>query len=97
MALRLSCCLTRGFYKHTLRRTVNYQRLALVQQSSRHMSAMSDQFNQAKENVAKLTQDPGNEMKLKMYALFKQVLRLWSLNQVAPKPSWIGYSYVTYV
>ena len=35
---------------------------------------MSDQFNQAKENVTKLTQDPGNEAKLKMYALFKQVM-----------------------
>ncbi|CAB3981762.1 enoyl- delta isomerase 2, mitochondrial isoform X3 [Paramuricea clavata] len=35
---------------------------------------MSDQFNQAKKNVSKLTQDPGNDVQLKMYSLYKQVL-----------------------
>lgn len=33
----------------------------------------SEQFFKAKEKVALLQNDPGNEAKLKLYALFKQV------------------------
>jgi hypothetical protein len=72
MALRLTSSLTRGFYKHILQRS--NPSLTQMQHSTRYLSGMSDQFNQAKENVTKLTQDPGNEAKLKMYALFKQVM-----------------------
>ena len=35
--------------------------------------SVDEKFRQAKENIGKLTQDPGNDVKLKMYALFKQV------------------------
>ena len=74
MALRLTSSLTRGFYKHILQRS--NPSLTQMQHTcgTRYLSGMSDQFNQAKENVTKLTQDPGNEAKLKMYALFKQVM-----------------------
>ncbi len=34
----------------------------------------SSEFNKAQANVAKLTVDPGNETKLKLYGLFKQVI-----------------------
>lgn len=44
-----------------------------MQRNTRYLSAMTDQFNQAKDKVTTLTKDPGNEVKLKMYALFKQV------------------------
>ena len=33
-----------------------------------------EQFRRAMEKASKLTLDPGNEVKLKMYALFKQVM-----------------------
>ena len=40
--------------------------------------AVSDaDFQAAKDRVSTLTQDPGNDVKLKMYALFKQVNLLW--------------------
>jgi predicted metal-dependent TIM-barrel fold hydrolase len=45
-----------------------------MQRGARYLSGIADQFNKAKENVATLTQDPGNDVKLKMYALFKQVM-----------------------
>ena len=32
-------------------------------------------FKEAQSNVTKLSEDPGNEAKLKLYALFKQVSR----------------------
>lgn len=32
-----------------------------------------EQFEQAKARMSKLKNDPGNEVKLKIYALFKQV------------------------
>ena len=42
--------------------------------------AVSDtDFQAAKDRVGTLTQDPGNDVKLKMYGLFKQV-NLWILN-----------------
>ena len=37
------------------------------------MGVTDAEFSAAKERVGTLTQDPGNEVKLKMYALFKQV------------------------
>ena len=44
------------------------------------MMSVDEKFRQAKENVGKLSQEPGNDVKLKMYALFKQV-RLLHVNQ----------------
>lgn len=38
----------------------------------RFMSALSPEFESAKARLANLTEDPGNETKLKIYALFKQ-------------------------
>lgn len=35
--------------------------------------ATVEQFEQAKEKLSSLQKDPGNEVKLKIYALFKQV------------------------
>ena len=43
-----------------------------VRYTTRMMST-HENFLKAKENVSKLTEDPGNDVKLKMYALFKQV------------------------
>ena len=68
MALRLTSIFTREFCK----RIHNNQCLIALQHNARYLSGM--QFNEAKENVSKLTQDPGNDVKLKMYALFKQVM-----------------------
>ena len=34
---------------------------------------VSQEMENAKKRVSQLTEDPGNEVKLKMYALFKQV------------------------
>ena len=34
---------------------------------------LSSQFEEAQASVTKLSQDPGNEAKLKLYALYKQV------------------------
>ena len=72
MALRLTSCLTRGFYNSIVRRSINPTQN--MQRGARYLSGIADQFNKAKENVATLTQDPGNDVKLKMYALFKQVM-----------------------
>jgi hypothetical protein len=35
---------------------------------------VSKQFEDAKSKLATLTEDPGNDVKLKLYALFKQVI-----------------------
>ena len=69
MALRLTSNFTRKFYKQIRN---NQSLIALQHINARYLSGM--QFNEAKENVSKLTQDPGNDAKLKMYALFKQVM-----------------------
>jgi hypothetical protein len=37
------------------------------------MGATVEQFNHAKSQMSTLKEDPGNEAKLKIYALFKQV------------------------
>ncbi|XP_028392030.1 enoyl-CoA delta isomerase 2, mitochondrial-like [Dendronephthya gigantea] len=63
--------ITRGFCKNILHRN-NTSFYTQMQRHTRYLSAMSEQFNQAKEKVPTLTKDPGNEVKLKMYALFKQ-------------------------
>ena len=34
---------------------------------------VSKEFEEAKNRLSTLTEDPGNEVKLKIYALFKQV------------------------
>ena len=44
------------------------------------MGAFDKEFNQAKERLNTLKEDPGNDVKLKMYALFKQVLTETQLN-----------------
>lgn len=74
MASKLMFGLTRGFCKHRIYQHSN-QSLTEIQGRvlTRHFSGMSDQFNKAKANVSTLKEDPGNEVKLKMYALFKQV------------------------
>ena len=38
------------------------------------MGAFDAEFAKAKERLNTLKEDPGNEIKLKMYALFKQVM-----------------------
>lgn len=43
-----------------------------IASSTSRSSSMQQQFEQAKERLGKLKEDPGNETKLKMYALFKQ-------------------------
>lgn len=84
MAVRLCCSFSRAFYN-----------LGVLHQGSRdylrcnaRMMSTNEQFQKAKETVAKLTQDPGNEAKLKMYALFKQ----GSVGQCnAPKPGALDF------
>lgn len=39
----------------------------------RFMSTLQDDFENAKSRVGTLKEDPGNDVKLEMYALFKQV------------------------
>ena len=39
------------------------------------MGAFDAEFAQAKERLNSLKEDPGNEVKLKIYALFKQVMK----------------------
>ena len=42
------------------------------------LSGTPEDLERAKQQVGTLTEDPGNEVKLKLYALFKQVtLYLW--------------------
>lgn len=43
------------------------------------MAASVEEFNQAKTQLGTLKKDPGNEVKLKIYALFKQV---WLFKQI---------------
>lgn len=40
---------------------------------SQQFRMVSEAMENAKKRVALLTEDPGNDVKLKMYALFKQV------------------------
>lgn len=40
-----------------------------------------EQFEQAKNKLSHLKKDPGNDMKLKIYALFKQVGCVFNLFQ----------------
>ena len=41
--------------------------------SSRRFSSLSDDLERAKERLNILTKDPGNDAKLKLYGLYKQV------------------------
>ena len=54
-------------------------RTSLVPRQCLHRGAVmgvSDaDFTSAKDRVGTLSEDPGNEVKLKMYALFKQVIK----------------------
>ncbi|XP_046841815.1 enoyl-CoA delta isomerase 2-like [Xenia sp. Carnegie-2017] len=49
-----------------------YLNLNIFYEDGSKFSAISHQFKEAKDKVGSLTQDPGNELKLKMNALFKQ-------------------------
>ncbi|XP_046851247.1 uncharacterized protein LOC124444662 [Xenia sp. Carnegie-2017] len=49
-----------------------YLNLNIFTKMVRKFPAISHQFKEAKDKVGSLIQDPGNELKLKMYALFKQ-------------------------
>lgn len=42
------------------------------------MSSLTDNFKTAAERLKTLNSDPGNETKLKLYALFKQVNNIFS-------------------
>ncbi|KAK4319461.1 hypothetical protein Pmani_009605 [Petrolisthes manimaculis] len=58
-------------------RVMAYQRCLmgsslLPRMTTRLMSGLSPQFEEAKAKLSTLKEDPGNEVKLKMYALFKQ-------------------------
>uniref|UniRef100_A0A8C2FFG5 ACB domain-containing protein n=1 Tax=Cyprinus carpio TaxID=7962 RepID=A0A8C2FFG5_CYPCA len=46
---------------------------AQLHRSAAVMGASVEEFNAAKEKLGALKKDPGNEVKLKVYALFKQV------------------------
>ncbi|XP_038076462.1 enoyl-CoA delta isomerase 2-like isoform X2 [Patiria miniata] len=65
----------------------NHKGVAIVSRHCFHRTAIMGvtdaEFTAAKDRVGTLTQDPGNEVKLKMYALFKQVT-VGKCN--APKP-----------
>lgn len=41
------------------------------------MSSLTTDFKNAAEKLKQLKDDPGNEMKLKLYAMFKQVKTLF--------------------
>ena len=44
---------------------------------SKVTNLVSKEFEDAKANLGKLEEDPGNDVKLKLYALFKQVPQLF--------------------
>uniref|UniRef100_A0A8C1P007 Enoyl-CoA delta isomerase 2 n=1 Tax=Cyprinus carpio TaxID=7962 RepID=A0A8C1P007_CYPCA len=48
---------------------------AQLHRSAAVMGASVEEFNAAKEKLGALKKDPGNEVKLKVYALFKQLIR----------------------
>lgn len=66
-------CLTRGFSAYRQSIVSAYQRpLCRGILPVRMMSSLPQQFEDAKTRLGSLKEDPGNETKLKMYALFKQ-------------------------
>ncbi|XP_075941388.1 enoyl-CoA delta isomerase 2 [Anarhichas minor] len=56
----------------TLRRLSSVPSLKLHTSASSMMGVTVQQFNQAKDRLSSLKKDPGNEVKLQIYALFKQ-------------------------
>ncbi|KAK9527377.1 hypothetical protein VZT92_013946 [Zoarces viviparus] len=56
----------------TLRRLSSVPRLKLHTSASPMMGVTVQQFDQAKDRLSSLKKDPGNEVKLQIYALFKQ-------------------------
>lgn len=46
-----------------------------VHTTARHMQASQEDFDKAQNDLKTLKKDPGNEVKLKLYALFKQVVK----------------------
>lgn len=77
MALRQIFKLTNGSssvqkVKLCLKNASPLQTSLLIQQKR----FVSQDMENAKKRVSQLTEDPGNEVKLKMYALFKQVSNL---------------------
>ncbi|XP_014679379.1 PREDICTED: enoyl-CoA delta isomerase 2, mitochondrial-like [Priapulus caudatus] len=56
--------------------------------TNRILYSLLDDFNKAKQQVGSLAEDPGNDVKLQMYALFKQSM-IGSCN--APKPGMMDF------
>ncbi|KAK8392901.1 hypothetical protein O3P69_013134 [Scylla paramamosain] len=66
-------CLTRVFSAYRQGIVLAYQRpLCRGTLQMRMMSSLPQQFDDAKSRLGSLKEDPGNETKLKIYALFKQ-------------------------
>lgn len=50
---------------------------------NRRMSSLSSDFKNAAERLKSLNTDPGNDIKLKLYALFKQVFVIPLLGEMS--------------
>ncbi|XP_072267866.1 enoyl-CoA delta isomerase 2-like [Pyxicephalus adspersus] len=59
-----------------------------VHTSARHMQASQEDFEKAQNDLKTLKKDPGNEIKLKLYALFKQSMQ-GACN--TPKPGMLDF------
>ncbi|XP_073487089.1 enoyl-CoA delta isomerase 2 isoform X1 [Aquarana catesbeiana] len=59
-----------------------------VHTTARHMQASQEDFDKAQNDLKTLKKDPGNEVKLKLYALFKQATQ-GACN--APKPGMLDF------
>ncbi|GLD56669.1 enoyl-CoA delta isomerase 2, mitochondrial-like isoform X2, partial [Lates japonicus] len=69
----LRCSAAWRFVKlRSLVRFSTFPSLKFHSTASRTMGATVEQFEQAKNKLSTLKKDPGNEVKLKIYALFKQ-------------------------
>ena len=73
-ALRTFC---RSLWRQgTVRRTQNTPNLSSrYSQGVRRFSSASEDLEKAKARLSVLTEDPGNDVKLKLYGLYKQVCR----------------------
>ncbi|CAJ0957311.1 unnamed protein product [Ranitomeya imitator] len=71
-------------------RTGNWGRVAAlgIHKTARHMQATQQDFEKAQNDLKTLKKDPGNDIKLKLYALFKQATQ-GSCN--TPKPGMLDF------
>ncbi|XP_069586820.1 enoyl-CoA delta isomerase 2-like isoform X2 [Ranitomeya imitator] len=71
-------------------RTGNWGRVAAlgIHKTARHMQATQQDFEKAQNDLKTLKKDPGNDIKLKLYALFKQATQ-GSCN--TPKPGLLDF------